>query len=100
MPYRITPAARIDIDQIWSYIANHSGSHDTADRLTDTIYERIVLLSNYPYLGRDRSSDLGIGTRSFAVDEYVIVYRIGDGDNVRILRVVHGRRDLEALFGH
>jgi toxin ParE1/3/4 len=40
----------------------------------------------------------GPGRRSFPVGQYVIVYRIVRGD-VRILRVVHGRRDLEALFG-
>lgn len=36
--------------------------------------------------------------RSFPVGEYVIVYCV-DGRDVLILRVVHGRRDLEALFG-
>jgi plasmid stabilization system protein ParE len=33
------------------------------------------------------------------VGEYVIVYCI-ENDDALILRVVHGRRDLEALFGH
>jgi plasmid stabilization system protein ParE len=31
------------------------------------------------------------------VGEYVIVYWV-EGDDVLILRVVHGKRDLEALF--
>jgi plasmid stabilization system protein ParE len=31
------------------------------------------------------------------VGEYVIIYRIENGE-VHILRVAHGRRDLEALF--
>lgn len=99
MSYLITPAARSDIDEIWSYIFVQSGSHEIADRLIDTIYSRILLLSSYPYLGRDRSSDLGIGARSLTVGEYVIVYRL-DANGVRVLRVIHGRRDLEALFGH
>jgi plasmid stabilization system protein ParE len=38
-----------------------------------------------------------MGSRSFAVGEYVIVYCV-DNDNVLILRVAHGRRDLDALF--
>ena len=29
--------------------------------------------------------------------EYIIIYRVEDGDAL-ILRVVHGRRELEALF--
>jgi len=36
--------------------------------------------------------------RSFTVGEYVIVYAV-EGDDVFILRVVHGRRDIEELFG-
>jgi plasmid stabilization system protein ParE len=31
------------------------------------------------------------------VGEYIIIYRVEDGDAL-ILRVVHGRRELEALF--
>ena len=50
-------------------------------------------------LGRARDEDFGLGCRSFAVGEYVIVYCI-EAEDVLILRVAHGRRDLEALFGH
>jgi plasmid stabilization system protein ParE len=35
--------------------------------------------------------------RSLAVSEYVIVYTV-EHDAVHILRVVHGRRDLESIF--
>jgi toxin ParE1/3/4 len=70
---------------------------EVADRLTDTITERFFLLAGHPYLGRARDDDFGIGTRSFPVGEYVIVYCVEDGD-VLILRVAHGRRDIEALF--
>lgn len=76
MPDLLTPAARLDIDQIWSYLVTESGSQEIADRLIDTIYGRVALLADFPYLGRDRSSDLGLGTRSFSVGEYVIVYRL------------------------
>jgi plasmid stabilization system protein ParE len=60
--------------------------------------DRFFLLSRHPYLGRSRHEDLGTSLRTFPVGEYLIVYGIEDGD-VLILRVVHGRRDLEALFG-
>jgi plasmid stabilization system protein ParE len=33
-----------------------------------------------------------------AVDEYVIVYCL-EAEDVLILRVAHGRRDIQALFG-
>jgi plasmid stabilization system protein ParE len=100
MRYRITPAAKFDLDQIWSYIEEHSGSAELADQVTENIYQQIVLLSRYPHLGRDRSADLDHGFRSFVVGEYVIVYRVRPESDVLILRVVHGRRDLEAIFGH
>ncbi len=58
--------------------------------------ERFHLLSRYPLLGRHRE-DLG-GRRSFAVGDYVILYRVDDGD-VAILRVIHGRRDIDGLIG-
>jgi plasmid stabilization system protein ParE len=46
-----------------------------------------------------REEDFGPGYRSLAVGEYVIVYCV-ENDYALILRVVHGRRELEALFGH
>ncbi len=65
----------------------------------DSITDRFFLLSSHPYLGRARDDDFGAGSRSFPVGEYVIVYCVED-DDALILRVAHGRRDIEALFGH
>ena len=93
MAHRVAPRAAADLDEIWYYIAMESGSVDVANRLIDSITGRFVLLSGHPYLGR------GPGSRSFPLGEYVIVYCVED-ENVLILRVAHGRRDLEALFGH
>ena len=68
-----------------------------ASRQVDSITDRFLFLSNFPYVGRARDRDLGVGTRSFPVGDYVIVYCV-EGPDVFILRVVHGRRDFEALF--
>ena len=72
---------------------------EVANRLIDSITDRFFLLSSHPYLGRARDDDFGPGSRSFPVGEYVIVYCVED-DDALILRVAHGRRDIEALFGH
>ena len=85
------------MDEIWLHVARESGSLETADRLVDSITNRFLLLASHPYVGRTRQEDLGRGARSFPVGEYVVVYRIEDED-VLILRVVHGRRAMEALF--
>jgi toxin ParE1/3/4 len=98
MAHLVAPQASADLNNIWYYVAKESGSIEIADQLLDSITERFFLLAGYPYLGRPRNDDLGIGLRSFPVGEYVIVYLVEDKD-VLILRVVHGRQDLEEVFG-
>ncbi len=94
-----TPDADSDLDDIWQFVAITSGSYDIADRLIDSITDRFVLFgASHPNIGRARDEDLRPGLRSFPVGEYMIVYRVQDGDAV-ILRVVHASRDIPALFG-
>ena len=97
MAHRIAPRAETDLDGIWLYVAGESGSMEAANRLIDSITDRFLFLSSFPYMGRARDRDFGIGTRSFSVGEFVIVYCV-EGEDVFILRVVHGRRDFETLF--
>ncbi len=97
MGHRIAPRAETDLDDIWLYIARESGSMEIATRLVDSITDRFFLLARFPYLGTARDEDLGPGSRTFPVGEYVIVYCVEEED-VLILRVAHGRRDLEELF--
>jgi toxin ParE1/3/4 len=96
MAHRLAPRAEADLDDIWWYIATESGSVEIARRHVATLTSRFLLLARHPRLGRARDGDLGAGRRSYPVDRYIIVYRI-DGNDVEILRVVHGSRDLEAL---
>jgi toxin ParE1/3/4 len=98
MAHRLSPEAEADLDEIWYYIATHSGSVETADRFVDSVTARFSLLAEYPIAGRRRDHDLRPGVRTFPVGEYVIAYRI-DGDDVLIQRVVRGSRDIETLFG-
>lgn len=98
MGHRRTPQADSDLDDIWHYVASRSGSLDVADRLVDSIAERILTLAEYPTLGRSRDEDLRPGLRTFPVGEYVILYRLEEEDAV-VLRVLRGSRDIKALFG-
>ena len=99
MGHSRSPQADSDLDSIWYHVAIESGSVEIADRLIDSIAERFLLIANYPNIGRRRDVDLRPGLRSFSVGEYVIIYRQQDED-VLILRVLHGSRYIEALFGH
>ena len=99
MGHRRTPQADSDLDSIWYYVASKSAGVEIADRLIDSITDRFFLLASHPNIGRSRDEDLRPGLRSFPVGEYVIIYRIEDED-VLILRVLRGSRNIEALFGH
>jgi toxin ParE1/3/4 len=98
MAHRLAPRADLDLDNIWLYVAKESGSIEIANRLIDTIISRFFTLARFPFMGRSREEDFGSGHRSLAVGEYVIVYCVENQD-VHILRIAHGRRQLEALFG-
>ena len=94
MTYRLARRARADVLDIWRYIA--ADNETAADRFIDLLTRRFRLLGENPYAGRVRD-DLRPGYCSFAVGEYVILYRVGD-PGVQILHVLHGRRDIKALF--
>jgi plasmid stabilization system protein ParE len=47
MPYRLSPLAERDLDEIWSYVAEDA-TPTTADRLIDDIIGRFDLLAEQP----------------------------------------------------
>ena len=95
MTHLVSPEAESDLLDIWSYIATESNAQ-TADRLIDSVIERFLLLARHPFAGTLRH-DLRTGLRTFPVHSYLIFYRI-DADDVLILRVLHGHRDLETVL--
>jgi toxin ParE1/3/4 len=97
MALRVSRQAEADLDDIWLYLARASASIDAATSLIEAIANRFFMLEDFPYAGRARDRDFGASSRSFPVGEYLVVY-CAEGDDVLILRVVHGRRELEGLF--
>jgi toxin ParE1/3/4 len=93
-PYIVSPLARADLDEIWQYVAQDNPP--AADRLLAAFYERFLLLAKQPLLGQVRD-ELRPGVRSFAAGNYVIYYQVAE-DRIRVVRVLHGSRDVEALF--
>ena len=98
MAHILSPEVEAELDDIWFFIATGSGSADIADRFIDSLTERFYLLALHPRIGRRRDHDLRPGIRSFPVGNYVILYRLEDED-VRILHVIRGSRNIESLFG-
>lgn len=96
MALLVSPQVETELDEIWLYIASESSDLEVADRVIDSITDQIYQLSQHPYLGR-RRDDLRPGLRSLAVGSYVAIYRL-DGDDIRILHVLHGRRDIKTIL--
>jgi toxin ParE1/3/4 len=92
--YRVSNAARADLDEIWLYIAQDN--EEAADRFIKALIGRFPKLASMPRLGRVRE-ELSPRLRSFPIGRYVIFYRpIENG--IEIVRVLHGARDLPPLF--
>ncbi|MEQ1887979.1 MAG: type II toxin-antitoxin system RelE/ParE family toxin [Alphaproteobacteria bacterium] len=90
----ITPLAESDIEEIGDYIAK-----DNPDRAFSFIVElrgqcQKIALSPQAYRLR---RELGDDIRSCAHGNYVILFSHDEKD-VRILRIMHGARNLSALF--
>ena len=88
------PRARADLAEIWSYIADDSEAR--ADAFVEAIDRKVHALAGRPNMGRARD-ELAEGLRSFSVGRYVIFYR-ALSNGVDIVRVLHGARDLDAIF--
>ena len=92
---RFLRSAERDLDEIWEFIARDDLS--AANRLVDRIEEACSTLARMPRLGRPRPDITSKPLFLFPVEEYLIVYRT-DANGMRIVRVVHGARNLPALF--
>ena len=89
-----TPAAEADLIDIWIHVALDNPA--AADQLLDRIGEKIALLADFPEAGVLRE-DIAEGVRMLAVGNYVVLYRLA-ASGVEVVRVVHGARDVTALF--
>lgn len=88
------PRAKSDLIEIWDYIAEDSETR--ADAFVAKIHEKFLVLADQPGIGRLRN-ELGKDIRSFPVGRYVIFYRpLAEG--IEVVRVLHGSRDVDALF--
>lgn len=92
--YRVSDAARSDLDELWFYIAQDNP--DAADRFIRALVSRFPMLAAMPEMGLQRE-ELAIRLRSFSIGNYVIFYRLME-NGVEVVRVLHGARDLPPLF--
>ena len=86
--------ARQDLIDIWRHIA--TDDPQAADAVLDAIDAKCQMLADHPLLGPSRE-DIRPGMRYLVIGSYLALYRV-DADAVRIVRILHARRDLEGLF--
>jgi toxin ParE1/3/4 len=92
--FRFTATARTDLQGILAYIA--ADSPTAATRMLARFERQARILADNPGIGRPRE-DLRPALRSFAVGSYLLFYR-AVADGIEIVRVLHGRRDIGAVF--
>ena len=91
----LSPDAERDIDDIWDYLTTEA-SIRVADKTVRAIARACRILEKHPVAGRSRDNLIS-GLRSVLSHPYVVFYRVSAAD-VQIVRVLHQRRDLEAIF--
>ena len=89
-----TPRALADLDDIWMHIALDNPA--AADRLIDKIGGRNGKLAEHPRLGPARP-EIAPNARMLVIGDYLVLYRVNAND-VNIVRVIHGARQLAGLF--
>jgi toxin ParE1/3/4 len=95
LPVDWSPEAEQDLLASWNYAAREASPH-VADEQLRSIDRACEALAEWPHSGRARD-ELFRGVRSIAVEAYVVFYRVGNSA-IEIIRVLHGRRDVDAIF--
>jgi len=97
--YALTPLAKTDIFEIWSYIAEDS--EKAAHRVEQAIYEACALAAEAPLRGHCRPDLTTRPVRFWTLTRYPnysIVYRPETVPS-QIIAVLHGKRDVRRLLG-
>lgn len=87
--------AENDLLEIWSYLARKA-SHEVANGQLRAIDQATQRLREWPFSGRARD-ELRPSIRSVVVNPFVVFYRVTPAA-VEIVRVLHSRRDIDAIF--
>jgi toxin ParE1/3/4 len=93
--FRLTTPAIQDIEEIADYIAQQSGL-EQSERFLSKLESKFSKIVTFPLLGRKRDEIL-TNIRTIPLDNYLILYIPIDND-IEILRIVSGYRDLSTLF--
>jgi antitoxin ParD1/3/4/toxin ParE1/3/4 len=94
--YELSAAARLDLLQIWNYLAEAS-SLNVADKVVADIEASIRKIAKTPGLGHRRPDLTDRDILFYRVHSYLILYR-PDKKPLNVVRIVHGSRDVKSLL--
>lgn len=94
--FSLTKRAMTDLEDIGRYTQEHWGPEQRNKYLTmlDSCFQQ---LAEIPTKGRD-CSNIRHGYRKMNVGSHVVFYRQKRSDEIEIVRVLHGRMDIEIKF--
>jgi toxin ParE1/3/4 len=89
--YRLTPAAKSDLLEIWDYTVETWGEKRAEKYLLD-IETKLKQLAANPELGRQRP-EISPGYYSFPIGKHIIFY-LQPGNHIDIIGILHGKMDI------
>jgi antitoxin ParD1/3/4/toxin ParE1/3/4 len=93
--YLLTRSAEADLLEIWTFVADDSP--DAADRFEARLFAVMARLAEYPAMGHRRRDLTDKSYLFHSLGSYLIVYD-PSSKPIRILRVLHGARDVKSLL--
>jgi toxin ParE1/3/4 len=92
----VSRRAEADLRSVWRYIASDNPA--AADRVLLRIDKRMQILRRFPEIGALRN-DIRRGMRMLVEGSYLLLYEYASKkDEVELMAVVDGRRELSGLF--
>ena len=93
----LSPVAESELADILDYIADNSGSRRVVENVLTDFVKAFEELAASPGIGFRRPQLTGRDVRWWPVHSYLVVYD-PRAIPLRVLRVLHGARDLKLLF--
>lgn len=95
--FRLTPAARADLDSIWDDTARLWGAAQ-AEHYILAIPRACETLAQHPLRGRP-AGDIRPGYRKLAVEEHLLFYKLSATGEAEIIRILHRAMDAGSRLG-
>jgi plasmid stabilization system protein ParE len=95
-PYQLSALARLDLLQIWNYLADHA-SLEVADKVSADIESAIRVVAKSPSLGHKREDLTPRQTLFYLVHSYFVTFR-PDKKPLHVIRILHSARDVARLL--